>query len=71
MIEWAKLQGVYEAARAADVVFTLNFVDIDNEWYFTVESVEAGENWIGRPTDFDTAIASVVSWLHRIALTKS
>jgi len=70
MIDWAKLQVVYDGARRNGVAFTLNYVDVNDEWYFIVESVEAGENWIGKPTDFDTAVGDVVNWLRRIARSK-
>lgn len=71
MIDWAKLQKVYDGARVTGVAFTLNYVDVNDEWYFTVESVEAGENWIGKPTHFDAAVTDVVNWLRRIARSKT
>lgn len=66
MIDWAQLQSVYAAARNHGVVFTLNYVDASDDWYFTIESVVDGENWIGRPKKFDAAIADVTTWLRRV-----
>lgn len=70
MVDWSKLQTVHDGARANAVAFTLNYVDVNDEWYFTVESVEAGENWIGKPTHFDAAVNDVVNWLRRIGRSK-
>ena len=69
MIDWTKLQRVYESARANRVLFTLNYVDASDDWYFTVESVVAGENWIGKAKPFDAAVIDAATWLRRIALT--
>ena len=70
MIDWEKLQAVYAFARDSGVTFTLNYMDASDEWYITVESVVAGENWIGKPKPFEAAITDATTWLRRMARSR-
>ena len=69
--DWAKLQAIYEHARKSGVAFTLSYADTNDEWYFTVESVVSGENWIGKPSTFDVAVADATTWLRRLERTRA
>jgi hypothetical protein len=66
MIDWMRLQQVYETARAASVGFTLTYEESCDEWYFTVNSPAPTEQWVGKSRSFDVAVDSVCDWLRAI-----
>lgn len=66
MINWSKLQGVYDAASKAGVGFTLVYEEAAGTWYFTVNSASPSESFVGKSYSFDVAVESVLSWLRAL-----
>ena len=57
-----------DLCKTLSVSFSLNYSEASDDFSITIHSAAPTENWIGKSTDFESAIQYAIDWLNSLLL---
>ena len=67
--DWLRLQTVLEISQILGIGFSLTYEESCDTWYFTTNSGNINETFIGKSYTFDGAVDSVLDHLNKFKKT--